>query len=79
MGSQARIVELLVEKYGVDAAKVSPDATLADLGLDSLSVAELVFDIEDLFSIQIETEDAEFKTFGDAVALVDRYLQAKGG
>lgn len=78
MGSQAQIVELLVEKYGVDASKVSADATLADLGLDSLSVAELVFDIEDLFSIQIETEDAEFKTFGDAVALVDRYLQAKG-
>lgn len=78
MGSQAQIVELLVEKYGVDASKVSADATLADLGLDSLSVAELVFDIEDLFSIQIETEDAEFKTFGDAVALVDRYLQAMG-
>lgn len=78
MGSQAQIVELLVEKYGVDASKVSADATLADLGLDSLSVAELVFDIEDLFSIQIETEDAEFKTFGDAVALVDRYLHAKG-
>lgn len=78
MGSQAQIVELLVEKYGVDASKVSADATLADLGLDSLSVAELVFDIEDLFAIQIETEDAEFKTFGDAVALVDRYLQAKG-
>lgn len=79
MGSQAQIVELLVEKYGVDASKVSADATMADLGLDSLSVAELVFDIEDLFSIQVDTEDAEFKTFGDAVALVDRYLQAKGG
>ena len=79
MGSHAQIVELLVEKYGVDASKVSADATMADLGLDSLSVAELVFDIEDLFSIQVDTEDAEFKTFGDAVALVDRYLQAKGG
>ena len=79
MGSQAQIVELLVQKYGIDASKVSPDATMADLGLDSLSVAELVFDIEDLFSIEIKTDDAEFKTFGDAVALVDRYLAAKGG
>lgn len=79
MGSQAQIVDLLVAKYGVDASKISADATLADLGLDSLSVAELMFDIEDLFSIQVGTEDAEFKTFGDAVALVDRYLQAKGG
>ena len=79
MASQAQITELLVEKYGVDAAKVSPDATMADLGLDSLSVAELVFDIEDLFKIEIDATDAEFKTFGDAIALVDRYIAAKGG
>ncbi len=79
MGSQAQIVELLVQKYGVDATKVSPDATMADLGLDSLSVAEMIFDIEDLFSIEVNADDAEFKTFGDAVALVDRYLAAKGG
>lgn len=79
MGSQAQIVELLVQKYGVDATKVSPDATMADLGLDSLSVAEMVFDIEDLFSIEVNADDAEFKTFGDAVALVDRYRAAKGG
>lgn len=79
VGSQAQIVELLVQKYGVDATKVSPDATLADLGLDSLSVAELVFDIEDLFAIEIKADDAEFKTLGEAMALVDRYLAAKGG
>jgi len=79
VASQAQITELLVEKYGVDAAKVSPDATMADLGLDSLSVAELVFDIEDLFKIEIDATDAEFKTFGDAIALVDRYIAAKGG
>lgn len=79
MASQAQITELLVEKYGVDAAKVSPNATMADLGLDSLSVAELVFDIEDLFQIEVNASDAEFKTFGEAVALVDRYVAAKGG
>jgi len=79
VASQAQVIELLVEKYGVDAAKVTPDATMADLGLDSLSVAELVFDIEDLFSIEIKADDAEFKTFGEAIALVDRYIAAKDG
>ena len=78
MGSQTQIVELLVQKYGVAARKVSPDATLADLGLDSLSIAELVFDIEDLFAIEVNADDAEFKTLGEAIALVDRYLAAKG-
>jgi len=78
VASQAQVVELLVEKYGIDADKISPDATLADLGLDSLSVAELVFDIEDLFGIEVKADDAEFKTLGEAIALVDRYVAAKG-
>jgi acyl carrier protein len=78
VGSQAQIVDILVQKYGVDANKISPDATLADLGLDSLSVAELVFDIEDIFSIEVKADDAEFKTLGEAISLVDRYVAAKG-
>lgn len=78
MGSEAKIVELLVEKYGVDRARITPDAAMAELGLDSLSVAELVFDIEDLFEIQVDAGDAEFRSLGEAIALVDRYLEAKG-
>jgi acyl carrier protein len=76
--SQPQIIELLVQKYGVDAQRISADATLADLGLDSLSVAELVFDIEDLFKIEVKADDAEFKTLGEAISLVDRYVAAKG-
>jgi acyl carrier protein len=78
VGSEARIVELLVEKYGVEEDRISPDAAMTDLGLDSLSVAELVFDIEDLFEIELREDDSEFTSFGQAVALVDRYLEAKG-
>jgi acyl carrier protein len=75
--SEAQIIELLVEKYGVERDQVSPDAVMVDMGLDSLSVAELVFDIEDLFDIVLTEEDADFSTFGDAVALVDRHLESK--
>lgn len=78
MASRARLAELLVEKYGVEEAKISPDATMADLGLDSLSVAEMVFDVEELFEIEISPEDAEFTTFGEAVALIDRHVEARG-
>ena len=74
MGSETKVIELLVKKYGVEEELISKDATMADLGLDSLSVAELVFDIEDDFEIQIDAEDAEFSTLGEAIALVDRYL-----
>ncbi|MBT3327280.1 MAG: acyl carrier protein [Gemmatimonadales bacterium] len=77
MRSEAQIIELLVEKYGVERDQVSPDAVMLDMGLDSLSVAELVFDIEDLFDIVLMEEDVDFSTFGDAVALVDRHLESK--
>ena len=78
MGSYDKVVQILVEKYGVDRDKVSPDANMADLGLDSLSIAELVFDIEDEFGIEVTTEEANFSTLGGAVALVDRCIEAKG-
>lgn len=78
MESRDRIAGLLVEKYGVEEDRLTHDATLTDLGLDSLSVLELVFDIEDLFGIEMDVENVEFETFGEAVAAVDRYLEARG-
>lgn len=78
MGSRDQVIELLVSKYGVEASKASPEATMADLGLDSLSVAELLFDIEDEFGIEVDVDEASFSTLGEAIALVDRYIEAKG-
>jgi len=77
VGARAKIEELLVEKYGVDSQRLSTNATMSDLGLDSLSLAELVFDIEDEFGIEIPPEEAEFNTFGEAIALVDRHLATR--
>lgn len=79
MGSYDKVVQILVEKYGVDRDKVSPEANMVDLGLDSLSVAELVFDIEDEFDIEVTTEEANFTTLGGAIELVDRCIEAQGG
>lgn len=74
MARRSEIVDLMEEKYGVEPEQVSPEATMQDLGLDSLSVAELVFDIEDLYGIEIEAEDAQFATFGQAMEVVARYV-----
>lgn len=79
MGSEAGIADLLVEKYGVDRSKITPEATMSELGLDSLSVAELLFDIEDRFSIEIDVKEVDFQTYGEAVAMVDRLRAAQDG
>ena len=77
MSSYSFLAEALTEKYGIEESRIQPDATLTDLGLDSLSVVEFVFDLEEEFGIEVSEEDADFKTLGEAAALVDRLVAAK--
>lgn len=79
MDTLTRISALLVSKYNVDPGKINLQATMTDLGLDSLSVAELLFDIEDEFAVEIKLEHTALKVLGDAVALVDGLVAAKVG
>jgi acyl carrier protein len=72
MAPRDQVIDLLVETYGVDRSAVRDEATLHDLGLDSLSVAELLFDIEELFDMEIPADRLDITTFGDAVALIER-------
>jgi len=74
----AFLAELLSEKYDVAQDAISPEATLTELGLDSLTVVELLFDVEDEFGIEVPEERATFETLAEASALVDELVQAKG-
>jgi acyl carrier protein len=75
----AFLAEVLSEKYDVDPDAISPEATLTELGLDSLTIVELLFDVEDEFGIEVPEERATFQTLAEAVALVDELVKAKGG
>lgn len=70
---------LLVEKFDVDPDKITPESNLTDLGLDSLSIVELVFDVEDEFDIEVSEDDVDFKTLGEAAALFDKLIKADEG
>jgi acyl carrier protein len=72
------LADVLSEKYDVAKEVISPEATLTELGLDSLTVVELLFDVEDEFGIEVPEERATFQTLAEAVALVDELVQAKG-
>ncbi|WP_424638983.1 acyl carrier protein [Embleya sp. AB8] len=41
------LCELLVEEFGIDAADIVPEATFESVGMDSLSMAELVIIVAD--------------------------------
>ena len=78
MTPYAFLAGVLSEKYDVDPDAISPEATLTELGLDSLTIVELLFDVEDEFGIEVPEERATFETLAEAAALVDELVQAKG-
>ena len=78
MTSYEFLAQVLSEKYDVAQESISPEATLTELGLDSLTVVELLFDVEDEFGIEVPEERATFETLAEAAALVDELVQAKG-
>jgi acyl carrier protein len=64
------IAKLVAESKDLDVYSIKPEMTFADLGLDSLDVAELVMNMEDELGVTIEISPA-LKTVQDVVALVD--------
>ena len=57
-----KVVEIVVDKLGVEGSKVTPEAKfIDDLGADSLDTVELIMQFEEEFEIEIPDEDAEKK------------------
>ena len=55
-GIENRVKDLIVEQLGVKSEDVTPDATLKDLGVDSLDAVELILAIERTFDVHIPDE-----------------------
>ena len=64
------IAKLLAESKDLELDAIKPELTFAELGLDSLDVAELVMNMEDELGVTIEISPA-LKTVQDVAALVD--------
>ncbi len=65
----AKVKEIIVQQLGVDAEKVTLEASFVDdLGADSLDVVELVMAFEEEFEVEIPDESAEkIATVKDAI------------
>jgi acyl carrier protein len=69
----------LVKDYNLDPALLKPDASLETLGLDSLAVAELLFNVEDKFKITVSPELVPLATLVDVVRFIDAHVAAQHG
>ena len=60
-----RVIDILAEKAMRDRSEISASSTLADVGIDSLALLEVVFAVEETFDIEVpynanEPENSEF-------------------
>ena len=70
-----RVKKIVVEHLGVEAEKVTEDASfIDDLGADSLDIVELVMAFEEEFEVEIPDDAAEkITTVKDAITYIDSH------
>ena len=70
---EERVTAIIVDKLGVNASEVKPEATFAqDLGADSLDTVELIMEFEKEFGITIPDDKAEgITTVGHAISYIE--------
>ena len=68
----SQLQALIIQQHPSATGLCSPEAGLADLGLDSLAVAELLFSIEDAFAVSLGDMDMQAvpATVGEVVDLI---------
>jgi acyl carrier protein len=74
------IVEMITAKTSHTGGTLDLSESLDNLGLDSMEVVALIFDIEERFNIQIPINanmDIESKTLADLIQAVDRLVADK--
>ena len=72
---EQKVKEIIVDKLGVDEAKVTMDANfISDLNADSLDTVDLIMEFENEFGIEIPDEDTgKISTVGEAVKYVEEH------
>ena len=73
------VQDILTTRFDLDRAKLTPQAQLSQLDIDSLAVLELLFDIEDRFGLKIKDDvPSSLLTLQDVVSYIDGLLAQRG-
>jgi len=73
-----RVIRIVAENQQIDPAKISPESSFEELGIDSFDGVNLLFAIESEFDISVSDEDAkQLRGIGDIVAGVEKLLKQK--
>jgi len=70
---------ILVDKFSVSREAIRPEATLTELGLDSLDLIEVFFEVEETFNIRVPQDGATLRaaTLQELLDTVTRLVEAE--
>lgn len=66
-----QLTQLLHDKFDIDKTSLLPDRPLAEYGLDSLALAELLFTIEEEFDVKFPDRPENIDTLTALSAAID--------
>merc|ERR1719473_779541 len=73
--TKSKCAEVIAEQLGVDKDKVTREATLSELGADSLDIVESVMALEEAFDVELPDEETtKLKNCGDVADLIQSKL-----
>lgn len=76
MSSLGDLQRIIREKYNIEPAALDPHLSMREQGLDSLAVAEFLFEVEDRLNLTLPDEHQQIETLAGLAELIDR-LRAK--
>ena len=78
MTTLERLQTLLAQQCAMPADTLSEEASLESLGVDSLGVIELMFEVEEVFGVQFDADTAaSLRTVGDVAEHIDHLLVSR--
>jgi acyl carrier protein len=73
-GTFERLKRILANDFEVATEIITPTARLDSLGIDSLAVIEVIFQLEDEFKISFPQDPGELSTIGSLVSAIDELV-----
>ena len=73
------VVKAIAQQKQLDPAGINADSTLENLGISSLDAITIVYEIEEIFDVEVPNESLEsLETVQDIVDGISRLISAKG-
>lgn len=79
MNTHDRLIRIIADEHKLALDTLQPEARLDELGIDSLSVMELLFKIEEEFDIQVPNDQVPLVTIQDVASYVDSLIAQQAG